>query len=627
MPVVPVIDQPRVSSRPLGSPQVGVDTRGTRGEALAQGLGQSGQLAGAIGQDMARANAQAAAEAERIRREEEEKRRLTRFAGNEGAFDKARTELLYHPQTGVLAQQGANAGPASKAALERLEKLRDQLAAEGFDNEEDRARFTTRINASLQDINRQVWTHVAREDDKAFDVSFKTAKQEKLNLAAASLDDDIGATRAEMEATELIAAEARRRGLDAGGMKALLDEWKTERDARVIPELINRGDIERAQAMIEAGRERLGETAEKYARALGVKKLARDIDDFVGSTIESARIEGYPWLDPAKASDALARLPTEHEGRDEIRRAIEHEVDANQELRKEAGAAKLNELQSVYETTRNMRDPRITAIKAWMLDPPNGAAGLWHAWQRELDSEARARRAEGRTGKSERDYSDRNAITEFLALTPEQRAALDIDSTYLGETSKYARDRMRAYQNRAKEDVTRAGQTPEREFHQRLDVEAQREKFASNKARSQKFKAHMTAWRLRYLEEHKGEQPTREEFDRELGLALVRGDLGGPLEGALSPDRYRFEVEAEDVPSFTPRGPDAPAAAAPQAAPSGPPRAPAGSRNLDAPPGEEPIPAADRALIEQVLKKKRLPVTEAAIRTRYELGKRLNNGR
>lgn len=314
MPVVPDYGGPQVASRPLGAPQLSLDTRGANGEAVAQGLQQLGaglrQAAGQVGQ---------------AQQEEQQRRDVAALAQTESDFDKLRTQLLYHPETGALTLRGTRAAPVVEPTLKALEEKRQELAR-GLTSEHARTAWLGRSGGAVEDVRRALFQHQVREETEAVDVTTRLALEQKLTLATGSYADEVTQKRVALERESMLVAQARTRGLPAEAVRALLEGATAEQDEARLRGAVAAGDWRAGQAILAGGAEgRLGPRATSYAKALAELASAGEAERQAADILSTTRKADTGWVDEARALAAVDAVP-EGPVRDEVRRRVEHRL-------------------------------------------------------------------------------------------------------------------------------------------------------------------------------------------------------------------------------------------------------------------------------------------------------------
>lgn len=254
----------------------------------------------------------------------------------------------------------------------------------------------------------------------------------------------------------------RKRKLAMAQAGAALDDFRQQTLATVDQYVRGRawdsalGTIDRSQALSE------GEKATQRENVLAAKQrdetmtakvqAAAQIEATSSGILQSARIPGYGWVDPAKAQEAIDAIPADDPNKDGVRKLVEHQVMRSEQLRERAGKDMLNRAQSMLAQGVPLEGAQMAGVKAWMLDPANGAAGEWGTLERMVRSEERSARIErnsrladdrratadarrdaadaARKDKEQQDAHDQEALNGFDDLDPKEQAETDLRAKY-----------------------------------------------------------------------------------------------------------------------------------------------------------------------------------------------------
>lgn len=523
MPRVPTA-QPQVQSRALPGVRAQNLDVSSGFDALAQGTAQAGAGLVRVGE-----------------RHEKELEQLNRARVQDAWTRHAakQSDIL----RGAMERRGQKAAGVDGWGLAEFDKSLEEVAKE------------------LTPEQRKMLGSVAQKDRVSFenalknhrDKEFQTFKDEAAVAAAEGAISKgalIPTDEGRAEAYRLGEAALVAREVDRGAPQAVIDQkrrvFATAFHGTRMEQLVAAGDAAGLRGYLDTH----GPTMEPGARAKWQKTaeaLGRDAEaeGMAGRILQGARVEGYDWLDPTRALAAVESVPA-GPMRDEVRQRVEHQVQKAEALRERAGKEALNRVLAIYGESGNPNDPRIAPIKAWMLDPANGAADLWNRFRNDVEADARARRTEARVVRNERSTLEQELVRDFRAREPEERATLDLAAEYTGRgASKSTLDLLRAEQMKAR-DTVRKGQAPaEAEFYRTTRAEAVASGLTQKQAQDA-FVAHMATWRAEYLEKSGGKPPTREEVKRAQADALLYGDRGGML------SRNHFKFQAKPGERFVP---------------------------------------------------------------------------
>jgi hypothetical protein len=418
---------------------------------------------------------------------------------------------LGDPTAGLLHKQGKNAAEDSAYFYKALDDKRQRI----LETLQGRQRelFNQRSTSMLFDARRQVEGHVARESRSAYVQSVET-------LAAASLNDvasaAIATTPEEAAVREAkILAGVRplrelymKEGLDAETREAKVRDFRAKAADVVLQQHIQSGKGREGLAYLAQVRELLGPKAALYEKQLEGLADASAADGTSARIVTEARIQGFEWVDPAKAYASVDALPGDTPRaaafKKEVRARVEHLVEKAKGLREEAGKEKLNEAIAIFERTGNMNDARIAPLREWMLNPPNAAADKWSRFKREVEDHRARLRGYNAEERRQKDMTDAEHVQAFRALPPEQQAQFDIEGTYSGVVSKLGRGKMAEVQKHAREVVRNGQEVQEGDFRRMVKDQLDAMPMLSgNKPERERIEGLLEGWRLKYLRDKK----------------------------------------------------------------------------------------------------------------------------
>lgn len=498
---VPSYDSPQVSLRPVATPYS--NDRATP-DAFGAGIGRIADKAADVVQGMRK------------------KADDFRVDMADLEFGKAVNDGL-HGEDGFLNKRGENALNAAPT-MEGFEKVRQKISR-ALANDEQRQTFEMRSLGRVNQAKASIDGHSARE---RFTVYGSAAEgHAKLALQDAALAPDVeGANSAIGKALTSpdggpgpLRRYWREMGLTAEDMKAREGTFRADAYGAALSQILAKGDGAGARAYFSQVRGALGEKGPKFEHDIHVVEQSQGAEVLAGTIVRGATDRAYGWVDPTSALAAVDTIP-EGPMRDEVRQRVEHRVQKAVALKKEAGEQKFQEAISVYYAGgKNLGAQGMAPIKAWLLDPKNGAADLWRRLELEDGRERREDRAT-------RDRSNEAAMAEFLANADRDRVRVNIDREYLGKADKETRDKMRKHLNDSKKRVEEDDGVGETQMLRLVDstADAVDGVRTSTPARNQ-LKAHMNRWWAQQRGEKKRE-PTTEEINSELGKALELFDTG-----------------------------------------------------------------------------------------------------
>lgn len=489
-------------------------------------------------------------------------------------------------QTGLMLDQGAES---------IAEKLPEDLRA-------DFAQIRRQHQLGLRD---SIIDHVGRESEAYALEQHKGALAFATNLGvqgAVAARPGLAADSAEVaEARQSIlnAVQARTRDSAPEAAAAERTEALTALHKGAVESLLAAGRGADAQRYLTRYRGEIdAAVAAKLERPVAETARAAEVESLGAAIVSDATDKAYGYVDPTKAFAAVEAIPNDQpELKEGVRRLVEHQVARAEGIRKKAGEERLNEAISLLEQGTSLNSARMAPLKAWLLDPKNGSAELWHRLERSERAERRAERTSSAEARRRQRDLNQEALYSFDALPPEEKNAVDVAERF-PDVDGPTRAHLRAKQQKAKEGWQKDQGVGETEF-QRV-VKAEIAGVVTGKKDAELFLGAVGRERQRWLEAHPGQEPPRAEVQRWIVENLTIGDTrGGSL---LSPNKPRFkypanvpfvpvpEEEQELLRSRRGRAAPAPAPGAPVAAPP-----PAAARVTSA----AQVPAEERRLIEE----------------------------
>jgi hypothetical protein len=594
---VPVIQSPSVRSAP---------TPGFRERLGPAPAGQTGTAVKAIGQmasstwnmlEQEKAKADAARAVQEIAEFTREADRVM--------FDPTVDEATGRP-VGYKLQQGEDAFGARDAYTKRIEDLVEQHAGR-LANDDQKAAFRHHATAKVTSYLKEIQAHAGNEAERAQSQAYKIDREVELNHIASFADNPEIRASSIANLRKIALAEGSQRGLKASDQAEWADLAEADANAAALNSLLSKGKVDEAEAFYATVKGKLGAQGDRIARYLAEAKAQVAVEVKSSEIVKAAMLPGYSWINQGKAMAAVEAMEPSAE-KDRVRTLVEHRVAKLEQLRKDTANKKYNQALAIYDLTGTLESQAMVELRNWFQDPNNAATEHWIRIKRNIAAEKRA----GRTSDAQerREQRERNllAMEEFQSLEPGERVRLDIDARFRGFADQTTLFRLKRIQNASKRVVEGGGLARESEFRQfaqqaAKDVGLTKETMAD-------FQTYIDGWRVQYLEDHDGKEPTRKEMQQAVADALLYGDEKGG--GWFSPNRYKFQAERKGEP-FTPFSAEEqkykPSSAL--GTPTTPaPAPPARGRSLD-------VPADERAQIIEALKATGKPVSEDAIKDRY----------
>jgi len=352
MPVVPVIQEARVSTSALPTPRVGFDTRGTHGEEIAESLGRIGQAAG----NVALAFAQEKDKAE----EADEFERLGRV---QTAANQATEQLR--------EAKGRDAFLLAQAKQKEVAQLREQLAGE-IVAPKSKERFLKR-SQSIQETYRhgsEMYLGQQREQMRVEQANGLHASSMN-NVALNFADDNL----VEEALYPAIAARASLATTDEG-RKAAEQEVRGEAAALRLDMYIGRRDAKGAEALLARARPLLGKSLDNYEKQVGALREDNFAEDESLRLASLAAKEETGWIDEAKALAEVDKVPAAQ--REAVRGALRNRLTLSRQVESQQKGDAFNTALGEYQQSGRLSgiNPK---TKTWMQKHDS------EGWQRLLD--------------------------------------------------------------------------------------------------------------------------------------------------------------------------------------------------------------------------------------------------
>ena len=301
-------------------------------------------------------------------------------------------------------------------------------------------------------------------------------KRTKDRILAASKGITGQGWQADFQDAALKDLSQRKRAMAITQAHAMVADFKQTQSATV-DQYMRAGSYDRALETIDHSdafepgekaqlREQVLATKQKSDAAVAKVAQAAQVEAASSSIVQAARVPGYKWVDPAKALSAVDAIPDSNPAKEDVRRLVEHQVEKAEQLRELAGKDQMNHAQALLNGGYSLESTQLAPVKAWMLDPANGAADKWDALQRGVAAERRANRTvanaadaearrlalEERRQQSER---DQQAVADFDAMPLKGDSGKDQVSgdlrTLFPDASPLALSKIAARQKKANE--------------------------------------------------------------------------------------------------------------------------------------------------------------------------------
>jgi hypothetical protein len=318
----------------------------------------------------------------------------------------------------------------TSAAAQEVEKAAGDISANVLKDDRTRAVFRQRFaDPASIGVRDAIAGHVAQQNDVFKAQSWAGARAVSVDLGVQA----VGAAPAGAAADSKELTAARDGVLSAVTMqtKQMPPEAQaaertaalTDLHAKALDRLLADQRPADAERYLTRWRGEMDPTAVgKADAALRQTSQGAAVEAKATSIMKDASITGYTWKDPAKALAAVEAIPDDDPTKPHVRQLVEQQVSKAEQLRTLAGKEQLNLAQSLLSKGAPLEGAAIAPIKAWMLDPANGAAGLWEVLQRNDAAEARAARAANATDRAaaaarrEQAEADKLAVETYRSL-------------------------------------------------------------------------------------------------------------------------------------------------------------------------------------------------------------------
>jgi hypothetical protein len=535
MPRVPIIDAPSVRAAPL--PSVRQNLRFEAGQA-GQAVKAAGQMVGqawnAVAQEKKKADAARAVE---------ELASFTRDADAE-LFDPTVDEASQQPK-GYTLKRGKVAFADRDNTQGRIDALVEQHTA-NLVNDDQKKAFLSQAREKVNTYVRQIQVHAGREAESVQSQAYKINREAGLQHVANFADDPAGRTAGIEAVTAAADAEAITIGLDPEAREKWVKLAETDARVSALNSLLARGNIREAESFYAVSKDALGDKGDRIARQIEELRVANVVDQKASAIVAASLIPGTSWAAPGKAQAAVETMKdVKPEEKAKIRQLVEHQVQKLEQTRVDTAERYMSYGLTVYNETGTLQSPAMAPVRAWLLDPANGAANYW---QRIVNVDDQ-RKALGRTSSAEerRAQAEANALVraEYLALSPGEQVRANIDAKYAGRADDTTLYGLKRVQNASKKVVDGGGLATETEFQRFATRAAKDAKLPKDTAAD--FVMSIADWRVKYLEEHDGQEPTRAEMKAAVADALLYGERaeGKGIKGWFQPNMYKFQAEQE----------------------------------------------------------------------------------
>ena len=370
MPVVPMQQLPEVGQRPLGAPQIHVDTRGAFGEGVATGLEQ---LAGGVSH-LATAAQEAKAKADVANVD------LALADLKNGVIDtldSTEVDPTTGQRRGFRWKQGRDAAAASADTLQQIQKTRDSIAS-SLTNEEQKQLYLRHSNGVLLDAHRQIEVHAGQAIQQAQAADYKALSAATLNSVSVQAFDPVAREREIASLEPRIRLEAAHQGLSSETANELVREWRAQAAGVVLNQYLARQDGTGAAAYFATVKDTLGVQAAKYEHDVLQVSQAQEGELLARKAIAGAVDPASGRVDEQKAIAAIDALPVGPVA-DAARARLEHRLGVIEKVQTKAVTDLVNTAISQFLQGGHSLTAVASDVKARILNPISGKPEAWHA--------------------------------------------------------------------------------------------------------------------------------------------------------------------------------------------------------------------------------------------------------
>lgn len=337
-PRVPTYDQPQVRQAALPNARIGVDTRGTHGEAIAAGIQDAGQAVSQLGEVYQRA-----------------KQKADLVASDRSILDlKAEADdAFYNRESGLMAAEGDAAIARATVAYDRIAKKRQDLASKTLQNDEQRQAFNEHADALQLDWKRQIETHVYHQRK----VIEKITEQSTVSKALDDVANNYAVPKSRAFHIAEAAAAIRKYQFSKEEGDAKVADLQQKADKIVLNQYISAKDHEGARAYFAQAKERLGADSPQFEHAIGIlgDKLGADSDalKILRSSPDPKGASG--WVDRGAVFAQLEALPA-GERKDRTDELVRRYLSERESAKQQEIDGRFNSALTAFQKRRSLGD-------------------------------------------------------------------------------------------------------------------------------------------------------------------------------------------------------------------------------------------------------------------------------
>ncbi len=550
---IPTQDLPRVSPGAPNAPTLRVEKPGGF-DSLARGFGDAGHAADTIiaTEKKEREKAIAAdvtdAETEFTHGANED------MHGSSGSGDATKDAIdeafngTPSKQPGFLSTRGRAAAEQSIDTKERIAKRRKEIA-DNLNTDEAKELFLKRTGGQLEDYYRGIESHTSQQRQVA-DVATLNARREAALETVRANPNNLTAVERQAAALE---GPIQALALSPEDAQADVRKWQGDVAAAQIDAQLQSGDWQSAETMLKSKGTVLSEKDRHTLTATVERVKEATQSETMASSIVKGALREDGSLDQRKAIAELDKVDPDI--RDKVRpKALQLMTEAEQAYRAEterittkatAGYAKsgwTKEWEAGIGEQLRVRNPeRYLALR-------NANEAKWHRIQNDKKDGAAARR--------EQAARDKEALNDFMSLSPEERANADIDEFLATrDVSPVGRSALGPRQAAAKEHVEKGQATHQGEFMK--EAEANSVGFVKGEKAKKEFKAAASLAYDDFQREHK-RPPNQEEAKKLIGSLVITTDTKPGFFYGTNPEKgyqRRIREQKEGKPATPPEAP------------------------------------------------------------------------
>jgi len=446
---------------------------------------------------------------------------------------------------GFMLQLGQNAID-SAPHIRKLDKVASDLGNQLRDDPEAESIFRQRAFVRLEEARRRAEAH-SGEQIRAVGQQVAEGQQklafDSIGLLHGTPDEVTKGTDhyVGLATGPMLHHLADNEGMPDVDVQAHLKDFTSAAYGKALQGFLDSGDGLGAKEFYDKNVERLGASAPEYEKRVRSVATTQQAGLVAHDIMQKATVQGG-LVDEGKAYelwDALPEDAVKHAAQEALSSRITLHNKGVQQAEQQTLGRVFQDIEhhggQLNESTDDFA--RLTDWgKAQALEKSRGILRQQGIESRRAGAEDRRADIEARREQAQ---ANREAVNGFNALPIEQQVQVDPATLYPGAdkaTSLY----IQGLQKKSAVELQK-GQAPQRgEFDQVVKAAARQLNLTKEVAAD--LNSHMTDWRYQYLDEHKGQAPSRQDVNAELAKALTYGKTG-----LFWGRRYEFQAEKAGV--------------------------------------------------------------------------------